>query len=74
MGIAQSLPTAYKNTYDFLVNNEGYGLPATRRLPYADYGIILAAGHHRLRHTADGLDGIVRCQPTWSGGRAVYPH
>ena len=41
MGIAQSLPTAYKNTYDFLVNNEGYGLPATRRLPYADYGIIL---------------------------------
>jgi hypothetical protein len=42
MGIAQSLPTAYKNTYDFLVNNEGYGLPATRRLPYADYGIILA--------------------------------
>ncbi len=42
MGIAQSLPTAYKNTYDFLVNNEGYGLPATRRLPYADYGIVLA--------------------------------
>jgi len=41
MGITQSLPTAYKNTYDFLVNNEGYGLPATRRLPYADYGIIL---------------------------------
>ncbi len=23
------------------MNNEGYGLPATRRLPYADYGIIL---------------------------------
>jgi len=42
MGIAQALPTAYKNTYDFLVNNEGYGLPATRRLPYADYGLILA--------------------------------
>ena len=41
MGIAQSLPTAYKNTYDFLVNNDGYGLPATRRLPYADFGIIL---------------------------------
>ncbi|MCC7157660.1 MAG: hypothetical protein IT161_23980 [Bryobacterales bacterium] len=42
MGIAQSLPDASKNTYDFLVNNEGYGLPATRRLPYADYGLILA--------------------------------
>jgi hypothetical protein len=42
MGIAQSVPTAYKNTYDFLVNNEGYGLPATRRLPYSDYGIVLA--------------------------------
>ncbi|MBI4907304.1 MAG: hypothetical protein HY820_27010 [Acidobacteria bacterium] len=42
MGIAQALPDAYKNTYDFLVNNEGYGLPATRRLPYADYGLILA--------------------------------
>ncbi len=43
MGIAQSLPDAYKNTYDFLVNNEGYGLPATRRLPYADYGLVLAS-------------------------------
>jgi hypothetical protein len=43
MGIAQSLPTAYKNTYDFLVNNEGYGLPATRRLPYADYGLVTIA-------------------------------
>jgi len=42
MGIAQSIPTPYKNTYDFLVQNEGYGLPATRRLPYADYGIVLA--------------------------------
>ncbi|MBM4035880.1 MAG: hypothetical protein FJ291_29425, partial [Planctomycetes bacterium] len=42
MGIAQALPDAYRNTYDFLVNNEGYGLPATRRLPYADYGLILA--------------------------------
>ncbi|MBI3679511.1 MAG: hypothetical protein HY235_03860 [Acidobacteria bacterium] len=42
MGIAQALPTAYKNTYDFLVNNEGYGLPVTRRLPYADYGLIIA--------------------------------
>jgi hypothetical protein len=41
MGIAQSVPTAYKNTYDFLVNNEGYGLPVTRRLPYADYGSVL---------------------------------
>ena len=30
MGIAQSLPTAYKKTYDFLVNNEVYGLRATR--------------------------------------------
>jgi hypothetical protein len=42
MGIAQALPTAYKNTYDFLVNNEGYGTPETRRLPYNDYGIALA--------------------------------
>jgi hypothetical protein len=42
MGIAQALPDAYKNTYDFLVNNEGYGLPASRRLPYADYGLALA--------------------------------
>ena len=41
MGIAQALPDAYKNTYDFLVNNEGFGLPATRRLPYADYGLVL---------------------------------
>jgi hypothetical protein len=41
MGIAQALPDAYKTTYDFLVNNEGYGLPATRRLPYADYGLVL---------------------------------
>jgi hypothetical protein len=41
MGIAQSVPAAYKNTYDFLVNNEGYGLPVTRRLPYADYGLVL---------------------------------
>jgi hypothetical protein len=24
------------------VNNEGYGLPVTRRLPYADYGLVLA--------------------------------
>lgn len=42
MGIAQALPDAYKNTYDFLINNEGYGLPASRRLPYADYGLALA--------------------------------
>ena len=41
MGIAQALPDAYKTTFDFLVNNEGYGLPATRRLPYADYGLVL---------------------------------
>jgi hypothetical protein len=42
MGIAQAQPDAYKNTYDFLVNNEGYGLPASRRLPYADDGLTLA--------------------------------
>jgi hypothetical protein len=42
MGIAQALPTAFKNTYDFLVQNEGYGLPVTRWLPYDDFGIILA--------------------------------
>ncbi|MGA2327056.1 MAG: hypothetical protein ABSH05_12310 [Bryobacteraceae bacterium] len=42
MGIAQSIPTPHKNNYDRLVNNEGYGLPTARRLPYADYGIVLA--------------------------------
>jgi hypothetical protein len=41
MGIAQSTPTPYKNTYDFLVESEGYGKPDTRRLPYNDFGIIL---------------------------------
>jgi len=41
MGIAQSLPTPFKNTYDFLVENEGYGPPAARRLPYNDFGIVL---------------------------------
>ena len=41
MGIAQKLPEGYKNTYDFLVDG-GYGKPATRRLPYDDYGIVLA--------------------------------
>jgi len=40
-GLHRRCRFAYKNTYDFLVNNAGYGLPATRRLPYADYGIIL---------------------------------
>lgn len=39
MGTAQALPDAYKTTYD--VNNEGLGLPATRRLPYAEYGMVL---------------------------------
>jgi hypothetical protein len=43
MGIALALPEAYKTTYDFLVNNEGSGLPATRRLPYADYGLVLTS-------------------------------
>lgn len=43
MGIARALPDAYKNTYDFLVNNEGYGVPATRRLSYADYGLVLTS-------------------------------
>jgi hypothetical protein len=42
MGIAQSLPTAFKNTYDFLVESEGYGKPRTRRLPYNDFGVVLA--------------------------------
>jgi hypothetical protein len=40
MGIAQKLPGGYKNTYDFLVD-AGYGKPATRRLPYNDFGIII---------------------------------
>ena len=40
MGIAQKLPDGYKNTYDFVVE-DGYGKPATRRLPYNDFGIIL---------------------------------
>ena len=42
MGIAQSIPTPYRNTYDWLVKNEGYGKPAARRLPYNDFGIVLA--------------------------------
>jgi hypothetical protein len=41
MGIAQMLPDGAKNTYDLLVDS-GYGKPATRRLTYDDYGIILA--------------------------------
>ena len=39
MGIAQNLGTPFKNTYDFLVG-EGYGKPETRRLPYADFGLV----------------------------------
>jgi hypothetical protein len=42
ISIAQAIPTACKNTYDFLLHNAGYGLSATRRLPYADYGLIVA--------------------------------
>ncbi|MBZ5596020.1 MAG: hypothetical protein LAP39_27575 [Acidobacteriia bacterium] len=42
MGIAQSLPTAFKNTWDFLVG-QGYGKPETRRLPYDDYGLVTTA-------------------------------
>lgn len=41
MGIAQKLPGGFKNTYDFLVENEGYGLPATRRLSYNDFGTVI---------------------------------
>ncbi|MCZ2152965.1 MAG: hypothetical protein LC114_03520, partial [Bryobacterales bacterium] len=41
MGIAQMLPGGAKNTYDFLVDGAGYGKPATRRLPYNDFGIVL---------------------------------
>jgi hypothetical protein len=40
MGIAQMLPDGAKNTYDFVVS-QGYGKPATRRLPYNEFGIIL---------------------------------
>ncbi len=40
MGIAQKIPDGFKNTYDFLLE-DGYGKPATRRLPYNDFGIIL---------------------------------
>ena len=39
MGIAQMLPDGAKTTYDFLVG-QGYGKPETRRLPYADYGLV----------------------------------
>jgi hypothetical protein len=41
MGIAQKIPDGFKNTYDFVVENQGYGKPATRRLPYNDFGIII---------------------------------
>ena len=40
MGIAQKLPDGYKNTYDWIVDG-GYGKPATRRLPYNDFGIFI---------------------------------
>ena len=42
MGIAQSIPTPFKNTWDFLVS-QGYGKPETRRLPYDDYGLVTTA-------------------------------
>src|SRR5258708_19800032 len=42
VGIAQSLPTAFKNTWDFLVA-QGYGKPEIRRLPYDDYGLVTIA-------------------------------
>ena len=42
MGIAQSIGTPFKNTWDFLVS-QGYGKPETRRLPYGDYGLITTA-------------------------------
>lgn len=41
MGIAQKIPDGFKNTYDFVVENQRYGKPATRRLPYNDFGIII---------------------------------
>ena len=52
MGIAQSIPTPFKTTYDFLLT-QGYGRPETLRLPYNDFGIVLyrrslPARTHRL--------------------------
>ena len=41
MGIAQSIPTPHKTTYDWAVLNEGYAKPAARRLPYNDFGIVV---------------------------------
>jgi hypothetical protein len=41
MGIAQSIPTPHKTTYDWAVLNEGDTKPAARRLPYNDFGIVL---------------------------------
>ncbi|GIW55505.1 MAG: hypothetical protein KatS3mg082_1909 [Nitrospiraceae bacterium] len=41
MGIPAHAPEPYVNSYDALVD-QGYGTPATRRLPYADYGLALA--------------------------------
>jgi hypothetical protein len=40
MGIGQKIPDGWKNTYDSIVD-DGYGKPATRRLPYNDFGVIL---------------------------------
>ena len=74
MAIAQSLPIAYKNTYDFLVNGGGYGLPATRRLPYADYGIILfqaVTGNPTPQTVSTASYGANRLG---LGGWAVRPH
>ena len=48
MGIAQKLPDGFKNTYDLVVE-DGEGKPQTRRLPYNDFGIILA---HDVMHGA----------------------
>jgi len=41
MGIAQSIPTPFQTTYNYLVE-QGCGRPETRRLPYNDFGIVLA--------------------------------
>ena len=54
---------AYKNTYDFLVDG-GYGKPATRRLPYNDFGIfiiqdvVLGAGQQTVKTASYGANRL----------------
>ena len=84
MGIGQKLPDGCKNTYDAFVE-VGYGKPATRRLPYNDFGVVLyqdvAAGagpqnkklsivtRSRLSRAPTMSSIAVTCESTHGSGR-----